>query len=1112
MSLLAHYKFDKEVLDFSGNNNHGILTGSTFVEGKKGKAILFDGISDKVEFPDTAVETLTGSIALSFWAKIEAAENTSLFYQQNLSTGYNINIHFPWGSNVIYWDCGSDGVASYNRISKTLDAGYIGDDTFHHWVFQLNSKSNWMEIYLDGVLWHSGAGSGFSLVNSGKPFYLGTQGVSTFWAGTVDELKIYDTPLSADGVLRIYELGYTGILAHYPLKTDTLDMGPFGLDGIPSNLTYGYDATLDKSVAIFNGTTSKITITNDPLLQIVDELTICFMMKFNDTTLRLTVINKAYGGEFTINLEPALHLRFYHGDAGASASPYESLNSSLITEGDWHHYAIVKDKRKRSTWYIDGELATFRTGSYSGSASTADIIIGTGYTGGYLDGSMSDLRFYRRCLTQSDIKTLAGIPSVKKQLGYDNSLGLLAHYTCRDKQFYAVNYLGDGIGGINAHDPSGWNGGADTGRVSEFGTPILALDADVRAYDYTIDEVLDANFSLADDLCVFSIYVRRLEGPEEGRIRMYDNISGYTYQTINVTTEFQRFSMTKTFGTAPTRIFVMIDGNQYSSGNYEYHSAQLELKDIPTNFTKSAASGVLLDSSGNNNHGVMGNKGNIAISNSPEWVEDHPWSIGSYKFRASINNLLWLPPSLMNGLLDFTFSCWIYLHDSTNLHAILSGANSINFNEILFYLNDNRKLAFQLQGVSTTVTDTIIPLEEWHMVTWVREGSEFRIYLDAINILTEVTSGLPLEVTGLVIGQEQDSLLGGYQSNQSFVGNLAEFRVYNTALDSVDLEILMDNIQTRVSLDNEGNLWTDVPIKTDITNKLLVDHREWILGSTGHQGSWTDNGDEAENSIVRILDPWGRLCNAWFCNPDAVSGADGGWNKAFETDPSYKHRFTVFVKKWGSLDGSFYHGCDNGTYSNTLNLSGSQNTNPYFRTGEPPALDTWYLLVGLLHEVGYGTTDTGVSGLYSMDGIKLVAGTEYKSNGGTRQKMRNYLYYSTDLLVHQYFIYPRVDRIDGTEPSIAELVAGLDSYEFNKFLSNGKFLLNQSEGSLHIGKDSISFPTLEFDDTLPVQMRFEDSKAYLKGSIYSQYEIVPETYDVSVYGALTFGDAKYGDD
>jgi len=229
-------------------------------------------------------------------------------------------------------------------------------------------------------------------------------------------------------------------------------------------------------------------------------------------------------------------------------------------------------------------------------------------------------------------------------------------------------------------------------------------------------------------------------------------------------------------------------------------------------------------------------------------------------------------------------------------------------------------------------------------------------------------------------------------------------------------------------------------------NRLLDYQADWQLGTNGSQGSFHQNGSTSENKIITYPNPWGAIDLAWQCIPDSTSGGDGGWNATYTDDNSHTIRMSVFVKRTGSQNGTTYFGCDNG--GNTLNLSGSSNGNPYFWSGDLPNLDEWYLMVGIVHPNGYTGGDIGVAGVYDLHGNQVKNGSEYKWGTGTRQEMRAYLFYVTDTNVRQYFAYPRVDVVDGSEPSIEDLLKGYDYLESK----SGDFSVRQKENELIVNR------------------------------------------------------------
>lgn len=147
-----------------------------------------------------------------------------------------------------------------------------------------------------------------------------------------------------------------------------------------------------------------------------------------------------------------------------------------------------------------------------------------------------------------------------------------------------TNYLTEGLSGYSALINTNWNGAATTtGNYN--GQDYISWDSSLSQYIYTHDFILDDDLAtLSEKQITFSLYLRRLEGPATGRIRIYDDVASYRYQNVEVTKEFQKFYMTATLGLNPTRIFVMIDNT--GGGTYQWHSAQVEDNNFVTHYVE----------------------------------------------------------------------------------------------------------------------------------------------------------------------------------------------------------------------------------------------------------------------------------------------------------------------------------------------------------------------------------------------------------------------------------------------------------------------------------------------------------------------------------------------
>lgn len=164
--------------------------------------------------------------------------------------------------------------------------------------------------------------------------------------------------------------------------------------------------------------------------------------------------------------------------------------------------------------------------------------------------------------------------------GYDSGYGVADNDTAT--RFYAgepiTNYLSSGQSNYNVVQGAAWSGATPTFTLgtSEFGTPIGTYTVASTSYMYSYNQVLNDDLStLSGQVVTFSIYLKRQGANANVGIRVYDDISGYTTVYAAATSEFQRFTLTKTLGTNPTRIFVMIDNT--NGGVIDFHSPQLEI-------------------------------------------------------------------------------------------------------------------------------------------------------------------------------------------------------------------------------------------------------------------------------------------------------------------------------------------------------------------------------------------------------------------------------------------------------------------------------------------------------------------------------------------------------
>ncbi len=270
-----------------------------------------------------------------------------------------------------------------------------------------------------------------------------------------------------------------------------------------------------------------------------------------------------------------------------------------------------------------------------------------------------------------------------------------------------------------------------------------------------------------------------------------------------------------------------------------------------------------------------------------------------------------------------------------------------------------------------------------------------------------------------------------YQAvNLSSAQNYVFTRTYQAEMTSSEgIENEEDVIESITYYDGLGRPKQQVAVKASAVYSKGISSNELTMDWTVGQGGtpfFNKNGDASENKIALGPDPEGKLSLLWTCGNDISRGADGGWYTDYlNVDKNIGYRYTVWVKRTGSHNGTTYHGT-----RNVQSLAGTSisNNNPYFWVGDLPQLDTWYLIVGVIHPYQYTGEHTGVSGVYDQNGDKVLNGNEFKwMSTTTKSSFRNYLYYSTDVNTNQFFWNPVVQKLDGNENTIEDLILGHQS-------------------------------------------------------------------------------------
>jgi hypothetical protein len=202
--LIGYWKFDEgsgnTTFDSSGNGNNGTLENNpTWVSGKYGTALDFDGIDDYVAIPDL-YSTSPSELTASAWIN---SPLTTTWWRGDSIIHYCRNGEF--GLQLVYSGVICFGVKVASGVGA-WDVRWNPSPNEWHQVVGTWKKGDSLKLYVDGTLVNQTAANNEFLFNANwLDAAIGSLYRSeAFFNGTIDEVIVYNRTLSADEVMALY--------------------------------------------------------------------------------------------------------------------------------------------------------------------------------------------------------------------------------------------------------------------------------------------------------------------------------------------------------------------------------------------------------------------------------------------------------------------------------------------------------------------------------------------------------------------------------------------------------------------------------------------------------------------------------------------------------------------------------------------------------------------------------------------------------------------------------------------------------------------------------------------------------------------------------------------
>jgi hypothetical protein len=374
-SCVGYWNFDKgsgsEANDSSENDNDGtLMNGPTWVDGKHGKALDFDGVDDYINCGNDVSLYPMGSVTVEAWFK-HTGQNGYLFSNWFGGGWRGINLGVYTGStDYLIFSIGNNaqGNDSANAGSK------FNDGNWHQVVGVYDQTNLRLKIYVDGIVKEDKSTSITSIgygSNTAKNVTLGAPFDGTcYWLnGTIDEIAIYNRAKSPEEIFQGY-LYLTSMESNF-------------------NINKG---TLEKYVKpAWNGTDNQ----NHTIL-------------FNGES--------AFNNSFFIFKDSDNYLKFITSSNKSQYLGFPKVDISDWKKDQWHHLAFTWDLTGHKQIFIDGYLKAEAFNNPMPSLTYPELYIGsTPEFFNAFDGIIDELRISNKVRSPDEFREFAQVGTYESE-------------------------------------------------------------------------------------------------------------------------------------------------------------------------------------------------------------------------------------------------------------------------------------------------------------------------------------------------------------------------------------------------------------------------------------------------------------------------------------------------------------------------------------------------------------------------------------------------------------------------------------------------------------------------------------------------------------------------
>jgi len=398
--LTAAWHLDENSGTVAGDaigSHHGTIEGGQWIAGIRGSALAFNGTTSRVQIPGAAFNPVNNSISFAFWVKLNSVGASGTFLFQN-------------GKYLLTIDTQGRLFFTLNTpAAHSLNSGVthnIADTDWHHVAMTYNGTV--MVIFLDGCQTTTLDNTG-NLNSSTSDIFIGRQGTTNTFTGTLDDILMYDRALSRDEILQIFgttpDPGFAGI---EPVSVWALNEngGNMAYDSKSVNhatiSAAAWDQGISGSCLKFNGASGLVKAPTKINLDPVFGITMMAWAK-TDKNLTTKIFQK---GDWDGHGLGQGNWDGWGCQIRMSDNTTQGLHwgGGLPLFNVWYHLAMTYDGQQLK-FYVNGQLRNSKAVTGYLNVNTRELCIGSDDgIQKFFSGSIDECKFYGRALDPSEIQ------------------------------------------------------------------------------------------------------------------------------------------------------------------------------------------------------------------------------------------------------------------------------------------------------------------------------------------------------------------------------------------------------------------------------------------------------------------------------------------------------------------------------------------------------------------------------------------------------------------------------------------------------------------------------------------------------------------------------------